>query len=72
MKRLPNGMTIKQAKDWERACQWAARYCQAKFQKKWSDDSIAHQYMAARNGYLAGYLGGFRAGKREVTVGASK
>lgn len=39
---------------WDEACQWAAKYCREMFHKEWHDDSIAHEYMAARNGYIAG------------------
>lgn len=38
---------------WGEACEWAKDYCRKMFHKEWHDDSIAHEYMAARNGYLA-------------------
>jgi hypothetical protein len=44
---------------WNEACEWAAQYCREMFNKEWHDNSIAGEYMAARNGYI---------GAREATA----
>jgi hypothetical protein len=59
-KRLANGFTPAFAKDWDRACRFAAKYVEDKYGKPWHDDSISREYMTARNAYMAGY----RAGKK--------
>lgn len=39
---------------WEEACAWAASYVLKHYGRQWHDERVAHQYMDARNGYLAG------------------
>lgn len=71
-KRFANGYTMQFAKDWDRACKWAKGYCKRMFHREWHDDKIAHEYMAARNGYKAGHSAGYRAGRRSLTAEAGK
>lgn len=48
-------------KEWNRAYRWARKYIEKRFGLAWFDDKVAHEYMAARNGYLAGHRAGRRA-----------
>ncbi len=64
VEKLSNGFTLKQQNDWMRACRFAAAYVLKMFHKPWTDDSVSDGYMAARNGYLAGYKAAERAAQR--------
>lgn len=64
-RKLSNGWTVGFTRQWMRGCRWAQAYCLKMFHRPWHDDRIARGYMAARNGYIAGY----KAGHRAATMG---
>lgn len=61
---LPNGWTVGFTRNWTRACRWAKRYCIRHYKREWDDPRVAHEYMSARNGYLAGFKAGLKSKRK--------
>lgn len=54
-----NGWSKAFEKEWDRAVKYARRILEREYpDRHYLDDSLAHKYMALRNGYLAGHRAG--------------